>query len=97
MIARVASTQIHHDKVEEGTRLWQEHIIPAMRKYKGFKHIYILGDDKTRRVMTISLWENAEDADKWAHSEEIRTFTSRLADKVTHESHVEVFEVKLQG
>ncbi|MES1244749.1 MAG: antibiotic biosynthesis monooxygenase [Acidobacteriota bacterium] len=97
MIARVSSTHVHHDKVEEGTKLWQEQIIPSMKKFKGFKNVYVLGDDKTHRVVTISLWESSEAADRWAQSDEIRGFASRLSEKVTHQAPVEVFEVKVQG
>lgn len=74
MIARVGVTRIRPRDVEASRRLWEDEIIPAMRKHEGFRHLYVLGNDRTNQVITISIWDSEEAAAAWARSDDLRRF-----------------------
>jgi heme-degrading monooxygenase HmoA len=97
MIARVGTTQVHPHKVDEGQRLWEEQIIPAMKKQKGFKNVFVLGDSKTHKVITVSIWESVADAEAWEKCVEQNTLKGKLKDKATSVPKPDVYEVKLYG
>jgi heme-degrading monooxygenase HmoA len=60
VFARVISTRVMPDNVERAIRVSREQIGDA-RIQHGFKGFYLLIDRDTGKVMTISLWESADD------------------------------------
>jgi heme-degrading monooxygenase HmoA len=60
MFAQVNSVQTAADKVA-GLVEWAEEQLPAARETPGFKGLYLLADRQTGKVMTISLWDSADD------------------------------------
>ena len=97
MYARVTTSHVHGQKVEEGKRLWAEQVIPTMKKHKGFRHAYILGDDKTGRMITLSLWDTEADANAWGQCEPQKKLSGQLKDKVKDPMEPELYEIKLEG
>lgn len=61
MYARVTSTQISPDKVEEATRITRDIVIPAAQREKGFKGYMALGDRATGKSLSITFWDTAAD------------------------------------
>jgi heme-degrading monooxygenase HmoA len=60
MFAQVNSVQTAADKVA-GLVKWAEEQLPAARETPGIKGLYMLADRQTGKVMTISLWDSADD------------------------------------
>jgi hypothetical protein len=60
MFARVTRFQGSPDRLGEGARLIEEHVIPAARQTSGFKGGYWLADRQTGRGFGITLWESEE-------------------------------------
>ena len=95
MIARVGITKVHPHKIDEGRQLWEQKIIPAMKKQKGFKNVFVLGDPKTRRVITVSIWESEADAQAWEKSQDQSALKNQLKDKAEAVPTPEHYEVQL--
>ena len=61
MYARVTTTQISPENIEEAIRLWRDSVMPAAREQKGFKSGRLLVDRKTGKGISIGLWETETD------------------------------------
>jgi heme-degrading monooxygenase HmoA len=96
-VARVAKSKIHAEKIEEGRILWEQQVIPAMKAAPGFRHVYVLGDDKTGAVMTISLWDTEAHADDWEKCETQCALRNRLAGYVASVPTPETYHVKIEA
>lgn len=97
MIARVASSNAHRDRTEEARQLWEREIIPAMKKHRGFRNVYVLGDEKSGRVLTISIWDSEEAARAWDASDDISRFKQALSKHVEHVPQPDQYTVQLHG
>ena len=62
MYARVTSAEIFKEKIEQFIEIYQEYVVPAAKKQKGYKGINLLVDRKTGNGMSITYWESKEDA-----------------------------------
>ena len=91
MYARVNSGQVHPDKVEEVTRIYQESIIPVTQQAPGFKGMLFLGDRTTGKGVTITLWET--EADMQASSGMRQEQAAKLASFLVGVPSVETYEV----
>lgn len=96
MFARVTTSQTRPDLSSEDrdrmTDFILEQVIPAARRMDGFKGGYWLGDLKTGKGLTITLWESeeAERTSQAAASQVRQEATSALSLEV---KNVEVYEV----
>ena len=61
MYARVTTTQIAPDKVDEAIRLWRDSVMPAAKQQKGFKSGRLLIYRKTGKGLSVGLWETEAD------------------------------------
>jgi heme-degrading monooxygenase HmoA len=96
-VARVAQTKVHSKMIEAGVILWEKQVIPAMKSAEGFRHVYVLGDDATHTIMTISLWDSEAAAEAWDNSETQKTLRGHLTEFVTSMPMPETFLVKLEA
>jgi heme-degrading monooxygenase HmoA len=62
MFARVIATQATPDQLDAAITLARDQL-PAATGQPGFRGFYLLTDDETGKVMTISLWETREQLD----------------------------------
>ena len=62
MHARLMTSQLQLDKLEEASQLYRESILPEVRQLPGFKGRMVLGDRSTGKVITLTLWESEADA-----------------------------------
>lgn len=61
MYARVTIVQMQPAKFDEGIRIYRDSVVPAGKKQKGFKGIYLLTDRNTGKGISIALWETEAD------------------------------------
>ncbi len=97
MFARVTTVNVAVDKIDEATRVMQESVIPAAKSQKGFRGIYLLGDTKTGKSISISLWETEEDAIANEQSGYLQEQMGKLAPFFTGAPVQEGYEVIAQG
>ncbi|HLW03616.1 MAG TPA: hypothetical protein VKT82_33525 [Ktedonobacterales bacterium] len=57
MYARVTSGQLHPDKIDEASRMYEESIVPALKQAKGFKALLALTNRATGKGLVIAMWE----------------------------------------
>lgn len=62
MYARVTSAEIFKEKIDQFIAIYEECVVPAAKKQKGFKGIHLMVDRETGNGMAISYWESEEDA-----------------------------------
>ncbi|MCK4557078.1 MAG: hypothetical protein KAU47_06130 [Candidatus Aminicenantes bacterium] len=62
MFARLTIFRISPDRVDEGTKLYKESVLPAAREQKGYRGANVMVDRKTGNAVTITLWESEKDA-----------------------------------
>lgn len=60
MHARVSTFQGPTDKIDEGLRVAEEDILPALGQEPGFKGIIFLGDRKSGKTIAVTLWEDEQ-------------------------------------
>ncbi len=60
--ARVTITQGKIDKVDESIKLYAESVVPAAKSQKGYRGILLLTNRETGKSISISFWDNEEDA-----------------------------------
>ncbi len=62
MYARVTTAQIDPKDREKFTAIFEESVVPAARKQKGFEEIVLMINPKTGEGMVIGYWNSEEDA-----------------------------------
>jgi heme-degrading monooxygenase HmoA len=62
MYARATLALINIDKIEQFRKIYEESVVPAAKKQKGFRGISLMVNLKTGEGMSISYWDNEEDA-----------------------------------
>jgi heme-degrading monooxygenase HmoA len=60
VFARVICAQTAPDGIDGALRIAEEQL-PGARGQRGFKGFYLLADRSTGKLMTISLWDSADD------------------------------------
>jgi len=97
MYARITTTQISPENVEEATRITRDVIVPAAQSEKGFKGYLALGDRATGKTQVITLWETEADRDtSGPGSEYYGEVMSKIAPLFTSAPVVENLEVMIQ-
>ena len=97
MYARVLTSQVPPDKVEEVTRRWQEEVLPVAKQQQGLKDILLLVDPSAGRSMAISLWETEEARTAYEQSPVFQELASKFADVVSEPPSVQQYEVRVQA
>ena len=62
MHARLVTSQLQLDKLEEASQMYRESILPEVRQLPGFKGRIGLGDRSKGKAIAITLWESEADA-----------------------------------
>ena len=98
MFARLTKFQIKIDKIDEGTELYKNSIVPAAKSQKGYQGIYVMVDPKTGKGVSMTLWDSEEDAianeDSGYYQEQLVKFLGFL----TEPSYIrEGYEVRIQA
>lgn len=55
---RVTTAMFLHGKIDEGTRILRDSIVPEAKKQKGYEGIISVVDSNTGRGVTLSLWDS---------------------------------------
>jgi heme-degrading monooxygenase HmoA len=96
MFARVTITQaspnLSLEETDKMTNHILEEIIPAARRMEGFKGGYWLGDRKTGKGLTVTLWES-EDAERTSQTAATQLRQQAAAALNLQVKGVEVYEV----
>jgi heme-degrading monooxygenase HmoA len=62
MFARHIVVSVKKDRLDEAIKIYQDRVVPAGKAQKGYRGIYLLTDREKGKIISISLWDSAEDA-----------------------------------
>ena len=96
MYARAINLQFHPGKIDEAIRLFQDSIAPIFKQQKGFQNGYLVGDRKTGKAVSFSLWASEADATVMDSSGAYQKWTGMLAQCLAGPAVREQDEVYLQ-
>ncbi len=69
MWLRIVSLKILPGKLDEFNRLYMQYSIPALRKVKGCRYVYLLeSDERSHEVLSVTSWDSKEDAEAYENS-----------------------------
>ena len=98
MFARVTKYDVSPERLVQGRRAVEEHVVPALRMQAGYSGGLLLGNPESGKVLTVSLWENeqamhaTDEAAYW-----FRTFGAEEAGgTVTDVDIYEVYRARLR-
>jgi heme-degrading monooxygenase HmoA len=97
MYARVTFGTAQAGKVDEITKIMKDSVLPAMKKQKGFKGLYHLGDRNTGKGITIGLWNTEADMKAGESSGFYREQVAKVAPLLAAAPTMERYEVSVRG
>jgi len=97
MFARLTLCTVKSDKLDETIKIFEESVIPAAKSQKGFREGYLLTDRKTGKGISITLWDNEEDAIANEQSGYYQKQVSKFKDCFAAPPVREGYEVSLQA
>jgi hypothetical protein len=61
MFARVSHYTVHPERLQQGYRAIEDHVIPALRMQVGYSGGLLLGNSESGKMLTVSLWEDEQE------------------------------------
>jgi heme-degrading monooxygenase HmoA len=92
MFARVSHFDVRSERIPEGYRAIEEHVVPALEMQNGYSGGLLLANPQQGKVLAVSLWESEQDmnatdeASRW-----FRLFGAEAAQGTV--TDVETYEV----
>jgi hypothetical protein len=96
MHARIITVQIHHDRLDEASHLFQEQLISAARQQSGFKGGWLLMDRHTGKGLAIFLWKTETDLRAGEANSFLQQQLAQMAQTFVSTPLRELFEVSVQ-
>lgn len=91
MFGRMATLYVKPDKVDEMNTLFQEMILPLMKKQAGFKGIFILNKPGEHKEICLTLWENMIDMETF--NIRYMSLKDEIVPLLTLAPEIEIFHV----
>ena len=60
MHAQVTKIEVSPAKLDEATHHLRQHVLPELQQMEGFQGFIALGDQRSGKLLSISLWESEE-------------------------------------
>ena len=92
MFARVRQYSVRPERLQQGKRAIEEHLIPALRMQAGYSGGLLLANPQKGKVLAVSLWESEQEmhaTDEASHW--FRAFGAEAAEGTV--TDVETYEV----
>ncbi len=97
MFARVTIGQFLPAKMDEATAIYRDSVVPAAKQQKGFNGLYVLGDRKTGKGLTIALWETEADMMAGENSGYYQQQVAKFKDLLSAPPVREAYEVTVRA
>ena len=94
MYARNISFRLKSNVQSDNTRTFENQILPLLRKQKGFKDEITLSNSGSQDAISISLWENKNNADEY-NTNTYPQVLKTLANVIDGTPRVQMFETVL--
>ena len=98
MFARLFSTLIGNEKLDELIRIWRDLDTPEMKSIQGYLGAYLLTNRETGKAISMTLWDSEKDAITNEQNDYIQKQINKFyKDLVTEPLTREGYEVSTQG
>jgi len=97
MFARLAICLFQPGKMDEAIKIYRDSIVPAAKKQKGLKSIYMLTDKNTGKAISIAMWNTEADMMAGEASGYYREQVAKEAPLLALPPTTERYEVSVQG
>ena len=95
--ARVTTTMAKPEVFDQGPAIWRERVLPNLKQADGFRGVLVLGDRKTGKSITITLWTTEAAMKALESSGAYAQAVSVFKDFFTAPPTQELYEVGLQA
>jgi heme-degrading monooxygenase HmoA len=95
MYARMLSSRVKHDQIDESIRIWREEVIPAAQMQSGFLGVTLLIDRENDTGSSISLWSSLAALEAAEANGFVREQTARLSAYIAGPVERRVYEVPI--
>jgi heme-degrading monooxygenase HmoA len=96
MLARINSVETATDKLPGLVEFCQDQL-PAFRDAPGMRGFYLLADRQSGKIVTISLWDSADDLRKNDEARGIQVRKEATSELGIAATPVEIYEVLMQA
>ncbi len=93
MYARVLRFEVDADKIDRGIEVYEDGYVPEARQQEGFLEAMLLGDRKTGKGMTLSIWRSEEDARATEQSGFLQQVIAKFSGFFTRPPTIEGYEI----
>ena len=97
MYARAVNVQFQGGKVDEGSRIVKDAIVPVLKEQKGFKGQLLFTQHDTGKAISINLWDTETDLTAFETSPLYRELMGKLASVLAGPPAGERYEVSVQA
>jgi len=97
MFARLTIVQVKAGAMDEVLKIYGDHVVPSAKGQKGYKGILMLTDRKTGKGISITLWENEQDAVANEKTGYYQQQVGRFKDYFAEPPVQEGYEVSIQA
>lgn len=98
MWVRIVSLKLRAGKLGEFKRLYSEQVIPALRKVKGCRYIYLTErSDRKDEILSVTSWDNKEAAEAYEESGLFTRLLESQSDTLSELYRWKLEEAKLKG
>ncbi len=93
MYARMVTSRMKPNKLNEMTTLYQNTLLPLIEHQPGYKGIFVLNDPDLNKQISITLWEKLVDME--AVNVNLLGFRDKIAPLLAEAPEVEIFQVAI--
>jgi len=97
MYARAVNVQFQTGKVDEGSHIVKDAIVPVLKEQKGFKGQLLFTQHDTGKAISINLWDTETDLAAFETSPLYRELMGKLASVLAGPPAGERYEVSVQA
>jgi len=93
MYARMVTSHVKPNKLNEMTTLYQKTLLPLIEHQPGYKGIFVLNDPVLNKEVSITLWEKLVDME--AFNVNLLGLKDRIASLLAEAPEIEIFQVAI--
>ena len=96
MYARITTSQVQPGKIDDGSQIVRDAVLPVARQQQGFKGLWQLVDRGNNKVIIITFWETEDDMKAGESSGYWQEQVARVASILAAQPVAETYEVGIQ-
>jgi heme-degrading monooxygenase HmoA len=97
MFARITRFDVRSERLREGRREIEEHVLPALEMQAGYGGVLLLADPESGKMISVTLWEDeqkmhaTDEAAQWFRTFGAEAVDGSVTDVDTYEVYISQF------